>query len=55
MKYIILVIVGMYFIGCSAVDNDLKTSNCRAKVEFNCDCTKDNGITTEVIEGLNIK
>ena len=40
--------------GCSTRDNDLKTSNCRAKIEFNCDCEKDSSIISDVGETTKI-
>jgi len=33
--------------GCST-SHDLKTSQCRAKIEFNCDCTKDSSVVKDI-------
>jgi len=39
--------------GCSAKDNDLKTSQCSATMSFNCDCQKDSSIITDLGDGVN--
>ena len=39
--------------GCSTKDNDIKTSQCRLKLDFNCDCKKDSSILTNVGEEIN--
>ncbi len=36
--------------GCSTKDNDLKTSQCRLKLDFNCDCEKDSSILADTVD-----
>ena len=38
----------LWLTGCSTKDNDLKTSQCRLKLDFNCDCKKDSSLLTDV-------
>ena len=46
-------IISLWFAGCSTKDNDLKTSQCRLKLDFNCDCKKDSSLLTDVGEEVN--
>jgi len=48
MLIIMLTGAMMVLTGCSTKDNDLKTSQCRLKLDFNCDCKKDSSLLTDV-------
>ena len=48
--FMLLVAITIVFSGCSVTDTDLKTTNCSAKIEFNCDCSKGDGVVTEIIK-----
>jgi len=47
---ILMIALAIVFSGCSVTDTDLKTTNCSAKIEFNCDCSKGDGVVTEIIK-----
>jgi len=38
MKYITLLMLMSIFYGCTSHDDSIKTSNCSAKFEYNCNC-----------------
>ena len=50
---IAMLVIAVMLNGCSAKDNDIKTSQCSAKIEFNCDCQKDSSIITNILDGAN--
>ena len=45
---LILITALLALSGCTATDKDLKATNCAAKFEFICDCTKDSSIITDM-------
>ena len=52
ISMLIIMLLGamMVLTGCSTKDNDFKTSQCRLKLDFNCDCEKDSSILTDTID-----
>ena len=38
------------FSGCTNRDLDLKTSNCSARIDFNCNCEKDSSLLTDTVD-----
>ena len=49
MFVIFMVCATLILSGCSNRDLDLKTSNCSARIDFNCNCEKDSSILTDTI------
>jgi len=48
---LLVTVMLLWLTGCSTKDNDLKTSQCRLKLDFNCDCQKDSSLLTDVGDG----
>ena len=47
---VLSVALSLMFSGCSNRDLDLKTSNCSARIDFNCNCEKDSSLLTDTAE-----
>jgi len=50
---ILMIALAIVFSGCSVTDTDLKTTNCSAKIEFNCDCSKDDEVIAEIVKEVS--
>ena len=49
---VLSVALSLMFSGCTNRDLDLKTSNCSARIDFNCECEKDSSILTDTGEAI---